>query len=671
MYLSKIVDRNLGPINNIHVTCPFSKNGNPLPIVFVGENGSGKSTIISNIVDALYEMVGSIYDDARIQNKSGAYSYYKTITPTEISIGTSYMFSCVEFITSESSDNRFAYIFKSAKKTQSEIEKHLPDFAKNITSNSKELNAKSIKADSTVLKKDIDSTVICYFPPNRYERPIWLGDNYYLSKTIEHINIRTKFSNTYDKPILIEGTNDITLQWLLDIIVDSRFEVIIQGDSLIVADPNLVNIYKMRLARENIEKILSIIIGHDIVFGLNHRNFSSSRFDIRDKTTNSIMIPSLSGLSSGQAALFTIFATIVRYADYNFINNSIELDQIAGVVVIDEIDLHLHTNLQRFVLPKLIKLFPKIQFIITTHSPLFLLGMDEYIGSDNYDILQMPLGEKISSEAFSEFETAYSYYSKTDKHRKELVKVISEHKEKPLIITEGSTDWKHLKAALCWLCTNEETSSVYSSLDFEFLEYEPVSNGVSDDTLRLEMGDSQLTDCCKSTSLLPQSRKIIFIADADNEKTKAKLTERDSYKSWGNNVYSFVIPIPQHRATTPNICIEHYYKDDEIKTLKKISGIDRRLYIGNEFDSSGISSDKMLLCHRKDLCGESKISIIDGSSGAKVIRIHDDERHNLALSKADFANAILNKEDNFGDFDFSEFQLIFNIIKDILALPNA
>jgi len=58
-----------------------------------------------------------------------------------------------------------------------------------------------------------------------------------------------------------------------------------------------------------------------------------------------------------------------------------------GVVLIDEIDLHLHPQWQRMVIPRMIKLFPNCQFLISTHSPhiithvqpenLFLLSMTE------------------------------------------------------------------------------------------------------------------------------------------------------------------------------------------------------------------------------------------------------------------------------------------------------
>lgn len=45
-----------------------------------------------------------------------------------------------------------------------------------------------------------------------------------------------------------------------------------------------------------------------------------------------------------------------------------------GIVMIDEIDLHLHPKLQREILSKLTSIFPNIQFIVSTHSPSVILG---------------------------------------------------------------------------------------------------------------------------------------------------------------------------------------------------------------------------------------------------------------------------------------------------------
>lgn len=47
-----------------------------------------------------------------------------------------------------------------------------------------------------------------------------------------------------------------------------------------------------------------------------------------------------------------------------------------GVVAIDEIDLHLHPELEQAVLERFMKTFPNLQFIVSTHSPLVLTGLE-------------------------------------------------------------------------------------------------------------------------------------------------------------------------------------------------------------------------------------------------------------------------------------------------------
>lgn len=50
------------------------------------------------------------------------------------------------------------------------------------------------------------------------------------------------------------------------------------------------------------------------------------------------------------------------------------LSDLEGIVIIDEIELHLHPKYQKRFVQKLTELFPKIQFIASTHSPIPLLG---------------------------------------------------------------------------------------------------------------------------------------------------------------------------------------------------------------------------------------------------------------------------------------------------------
>lgn len=52
---------------------------------------------------------------------------------------------------------------------------------------------------------------------------------------------------------------------------------------------------------------------------------------------------------------------------------------LPGIVIIDEIETHLHLELQRNILPFLTKFFPNIQFIVTSHSPFILNSIDNAV----------------------------------------------------------------------------------------------------------------------------------------------------------------------------------------------------------------------------------------------------------------------------------------------------
>lgn len=231
-------------------------------------------------------------------------------------------------------------------------------------------------------------------------------------------------------------------------------------------------------------------------------------------------------------------------------------------------------------------------------------------------------------------------------------------------ITEGATDWKHMKAAFSKLSQCPENVEAYRSLDFDFLEYEP-EQSTKEGALKIQMSNTQLTSMCKHFASIPQPRKLIFIADADDTSTNKELGSESGFKVWGNNVYSFTIPVPAHRTDTPKICIEHYYSDNDIKTQVEINGVQRRIYMGNEFDSVGISVDGQLCCVDRNSCGPDKIRIIDGTSDKRVFCIQGDRKTNLALPKMEFADRVLGNSPEYSNIDFSSFSLIFDIINKI------
>jgi predicted ATP-binding protein involved in virulence len=77
-------------------------------------------------------------------------------------------------------------------------------------------------------------------------------------------------------------------------------------------------------------------------------------------------------LSDGEKCLLAMIGDLARrlaianeYESWNPLEGE-------GVVLIDEVDLHLHPQWQRMILPRLMETFPNCQFIVTTHSPQIL-----------------------------------------------------------------------------------------------------------------------------------------------------------------------------------------------------------------------------------------------------------------------------------------------------------
>lgn len=82
-------------------------------------------------------------------------------------------------------------------------------------------------------------------------------------------------------------------------------------------------------------------------------------------------------LSSGYQAVLDIVLDIImrmgnqtrRTFDFN----------LPGIVLIDEIETHLHLELQKNIMPLLTTIFPHIQFVVTTHSPFILSSLDNAV----------------------------------------------------------------------------------------------------------------------------------------------------------------------------------------------------------------------------------------------------------------------------------------------------
>ena len=95
-------------------------------------------------------------------------------------------------------------------------------------------------------------------------------------------------------------------------------------------------------------------------------------------------------LSSGYAAVLDIVVDFMKRME-----NKAAIDyDLEGVVLIDEIETHLHLDLQKKIMPILTNMFPNIQFIVTTHSPFILNSIKDAVIYDleNHTLVNNPEG---------------------------------------------------------------------------------------------------------------------------------------------------------------------------------------------------------------------------------------------------------------------------------------
>jgi len=97
-------------------------------------------------------------------------------------------------------------------------------------------------------------------------------------------------------------------------------------------------------------------------------NLTVRRQPLRMEVENNGKPFTVNQLSDGEKCLIALIGDLARRLA---ILNPVSANPLegSGIVLIDEIDLHLHPKWQRMVIPKLLDVFPKCQFIVSTHSP--------------------------------------------------------------------------------------------------------------------------------------------------------------------------------------------------------------------------------------------------------------------------------------------------------------
>lgn len=594
--------------------------------VLSGINGRGKTTVISHIVDSFYEMARSSFSDSFEGKENKFYRYSSDLFNNA---GSSYSLFYARF---KDEDKWIDYIDCRGKMTEEEynenvlLENKIPyeNFSNSLERNNYIKSFHTIKDDEVV--KIFAHNILTYFPSYRYEQPGYLNDPY---KVNISFNINPLFSG--ELPNSIEVLSDLNglAMWFMDVILDSKLYSNRQASQLLIINLNRI-----------VSASLKSKTGIETRLGIGWRENTASRIAIT-KQNGDILYPTIFNISSGESALICMFGEILKQAD----KLGMVMD-VPGIVLIDEVDKHLHIKLQKEILPQLFELFPNIQFIVSSHSPFLNMGLaDNSINRtrcfdlDNNALECMPVNNQLYSEVYDMFVNENNRYAEKLKLMEVKVAALC----KPLVITEGKTDIKHILKAKDVLNVN---------LDFDII-----------DSASQPDGDDNLKKLLSHLAKIKQPHKIIGIFDCDISKTVSEMHPNgNKYKDYGNGVYGFTIPVPEDRAKNGQngISIEYLYSDDEIKSSVNDSGC--RLFLGTEFTRNSMrhNEDNRLTLSKPNGKGEDKI--LENNGGQAV---YDDNDNNCLAKKDEFAEAIKNGFIHISNESWNHFKPIFELIKEI------
>lgn len=315
--------------------------------VLVGKNGSGKTTVLEAIAIALGTwFVGFNIVNAKGINKRtdplrkayqiGATDDVQTQFPVEIEA-----WGKIE----ESKDQILHWKRELYTPTGTMTTKD----AKQIVEYAAEYQ-KAISEGRT----DIYLPMVAYYGTGR----LW---DYHRQKRTDVFKVSSRTNGYID---CLDGTANVKLMmdWF-QIMTINKYQ---RQEENLESNPELDTVY---LA---MEKCLTNLSGYSDV--KIRYNMGTQELDVyySEQDKQRMRIP-LNQLSDGYKGMISLVADIAyRMATLNPQLGTEVLSKGDGVVLIDEVDLHLHPAWQQKVIDNLMNIFPKVQFIVSTHAPAII-----------------------------------------------------------------------------------------------------------------------------------------------------------------------------------------------------------------------------------------------------------------------------------------------------------
>jgi predicted ATP-binding protein involved in virulence len=410
-FVQKLTIKDVRDIKNFEI--PLDENERK-HLIITGKNGCGKTSTLNEIDSLLNKLINNQF--AQISQNKKNIENYRNIIKQALQNIENYQKNI------EIQKQQEKLLMQNEEVNQiAQIEANIQSYTSNIIN--EKTNIQSYENQISQWQKQIDDFskvelvfsnqseiyenivngkfILAFFKAKRHNEP-----------TIPNTPTKQTFQPKYQTTAELNKT---FLQYLLNLKTEQAFAQI-RNDSTTVNNISFwFNTFEIKLRELFEQEALKLV-------------FNDKEFNFKIAYGNKIF--GLNELSDGYSSLLAIVTELILRMEAQ--NN--KAYDMQGVVLIDEIETHLHVELQKKVLPFLVGFFPKIQFIVTTHSPFVLSSLSNAMICD--------LEKKLVTSDLS----AYSYdalvesYFDSDKYSSEIKNKIDRFEELSKLSTLSGID---------------------------------------------------------------------------------------------------------------------------------------------------------------------------------------------------------------------------------------
>lgn len=373
-------------INNIHINqvrhlkdidIPLEKDAYP-HLMITGKNGSGKTSLLNAIANHIERIANDTYKDFEKYEKS------------------------IEYWENQLKNNPQNILFIEQSLQQNKDQYKL------------------FFGEIIITFRDVDTLI------KKYQEGNFIIAFYEAHRTIK--NLQEPKNPT--KPTLKDkwGIKQTTTQEFLNFLSDLKIQEALARNEKLEKDANQINEWFV-----NFEQRLGEIFQDEALkLAFNYKDYS---FKILTKGKEF----KFTELSDGFAAVLDIVVDLIlKMQDKNQLIRAYERE---GIVLVDEIETHLHLELQKVIMPLLTKIFPNIQFIVTTHSPFVLSSLSNTIA---FDLEHREIIEDLTEYSYESLAEGYFGVKTDSSYIKMQLNRLEELLKKETLSSSEKSELKHL-----------------------------------------------------------------------------------------------------------------------------------------------------------------------------------------------------------------------------------